>query len=83
MPPEEIAIVLDKRPFVPFRVYLSDGTVYEVRHPELLLLGRRSAHIGLASKADGQTLPTDRVATFSLLHVVRLEPISATSSLEI
>ena len=35
--------VLRIRPFVPFRVVTSDGTTYDVRHPELVMVavGRR------------------------------------------
>ena len=45
---EDVEKKLRLRPFRPFRVYLSDGSVYDVRHPELMMLGRRMAMIGLA-----------------------------------
>jgi hypothetical protein len=77
MPPEELAAILDRRPFEPFRVFLSDGTVYEARHPELVLLGKRSAVIGITQGDNGTRPLYERNTTFSLLHVVRLEPFEA------
>jgi hypothetical protein len=67
MPPEDIEKKIRKTPFTPFRPYLTDGTVYEVRHPELVLLGRRSLVLGLASDP-GQTL-YERTVDVDLLHI--------------
>ena len=36
-----------KRPFEPFRIEVSDGTVYEIRHPELVMVGLGSLIIGI------------------------------------
>jgi hypothetical protein len=47
MPPDENQEKLRHRPFEPFRIVLDDGTAYSVRHPELLLLGKRSAVVRL------------------------------------
>ncbi len=40
---------LRKRLFEPFRILVSDGTTYDVRHPELVINSRtsRSASIGV------------------------------------
>ena len=74
MPNDDILELLSKKPFEPFRIHLADGTVYEIRHPELIMVGKRSAIIGL--KASEGTRPVyDRYETISLLHVTRLEPI--------
>ncbi len=45
MRPDDIVEMLQQRPFQPFRVYLSDGTVYEIRHAELVKVGRSKAMI--------------------------------------
>ena len=34
MRPDAIRKLLRKRPFFPFRVYVSDGATYDVTHPE-------------------------------------------------
>ena len=37
MRPQDILDLLGRRPFEPFRLYLSDGAVFEIRHPELAM----------------------------------------------
>jgi hypothetical protein len=82
MTSEEIARYLDKRPFQTFRIFLTDGTVYEIRHPELLMLGRRTALVGLTEISNGARPLFERLAEFSFLYVVRLEPVAAASTSE-
>jgi hypothetical protein len=74
MPPDDLAAAIDRRPFTPFRLHLSDGTAYEVRHPEMVLLGRRSAVIGISEEINGRPM-YDRHVTVAPLHIVRLEPL--------
>jgi hypothetical protein len=74
MAPEELLTILRERPFQPIRIALTDGRSFEVRHPEMVLAGRRSAVIGLP--AQGETEPLyDRRITVDLLHIVSVEPI--------
>jgi hypothetical protein len=79
MPPEELWEQLRKQPFEPFRIYLSDNSAFDVRHPELLMVGRRSAVVGIAPPQQAPPF-YDRTTTVALLHIVRLEPIAAASS---
>jgi hypothetical protein len=74
---EDLAGVLQQRPFIPFRVVLTEGTSYEVRHPELFMLGKRSVVIGVAS--DPQEIVYDRTAMVDLFHIVRIEPLDRAS----
>jgi hypothetical protein len=79
MAPEELAHALRRRPFVPFRLTLTEGSSYDVRHPELCMAGRRSAVIGLAPTDDPDLL-FDRSVTVDVLHIVKLEPLEPASS---
>ena len=79
MAPEELAHALRRRPFVPFRLTLTEGSTYEVRHPELCMVGRRSAVIGLNLKHDPD-LFFDRSVTVDMLHIVKLEPLEPAAS---
>jgi len=63
--------LLAERPFKPFRLVMSSGEKYEVRHPEMALLTKSDLLVGLAEE-DG--LPT-RFKICSLLHVATIEPI--------
>lgn len=74
MAPEELQAALHRQPFVPFRLTLTEGSTYEVRHPELCMAGRRSAVVGL-QKPGNSGLLFDHSVTFDLLHVVKLEPL--------
>jgi len=67
---ESFRRLLQKRPFQPFRVVLSGGERYEVRHPEMALLTRTTLYIGIGSEDQG--IPED--ATWcSLLHITAVE----------
>jgi len=78
MPPEDIRGFLQQRPFQPFRITLTDGRTYEVRHPELAMIGRSAMAIGLP--APTETNPVyDRLVTVSLLHVMQVEPCEMSS----
>jgi hypothetical protein len=71
MPLEELLNLLRRRPFVPFRIHLTDGASYEVRHPEMLMPGARSITIGIPGDP---TIPIySRTEIVALVHIVRLE----------
>jgi hypothetical protein len=60
------------RPFRPFRIHLLDGTVYEVRHPDQVRVGRHSFEI--PCREEDHDLG-EEYETVSLLHVTRIRPI--------
>ena len=62
-----------QRPFAPFRFVLTEGTPYEVRHPEQIMVARDSTVIGLPGKTDQDFYET--TVLVDLFHVVRLEPL--------
>jgi hypothetical protein len=72
MPPEELITAIRRRPFVPFRLHVSDGSVHEIRHPELLMVGFASVTIGIAA-SPGQ--PYTRTEIVANSHIVRLVPV--------
>jgi hypothetical protein len=73
MRPEDIREFLQHKPFQPFRLTLIDGRTYEVRHPELAMVGRSSVAIGVPSPDDPRPV-YDRLVTVSLLHITQIEP---------
>ncbi len=70
---EEIANLLDNQPFIPFRLYLTDGSNYEIRHPEFILLTRYVIGIGILSNGHGRI--TDSIVRISPLHIVKIETL--------
>src|SRR3972149_486561 len=46
MRPKEIVRLQLKRPYIPLRVHVSDGSRYDVRHPEMMTVTSTLAFIG-------------------------------------
>jgi hypothetical protein len=69
--------LLSARPFQPFRLIMSSGQSYEVRHPEMAMLTRTSILVGIDETDDG--VPAE-FKICSLLHVTTIEPVSAARS---
>ena len=66
MRPDELIERLRQRPFEPFTIHLSDGTTYEVRHPEFLMVGRSLAlHFTPSPEVDGAF---ERYRTNAVFH---------------
>src|SRR6476661_2122870 len=74
MSPNVLKAILKKQPFEPFRIVQSDGTGYDINHPDLLWVGLREVLVGLPSKSDPDLF--ERMLTLDLLHVIRTEPLS-------
>jgi hypothetical protein len=60
-------------------MHVSDGTSYEVRQPELVLVTPRSPVVG-RPEPDQPPPAAQRFSLVDLLHVTRLEPIEPTPS---
>jgi len=67
-----------RQPFQPFRLILTTGASYDIRHPDLIMVGRRSAVIGLVDQDGGTAY--DRTLQVDLLHVVGIEELPRTST---
>jgi hypothetical protein len=78
MRPEEIRNLLRKEPFTPFRIYVSDGGVFEVKHPEMAMLTQREILVALPPRNNGGQFPSGH-QIIALLHITRLEPINASA----
>jgi hypothetical protein len=73
---KDLANRVKERPFVPFRLVLTEGTSYDVRHPEQIMVARDSIVIGLPSASEEEDFFETTVLA-DLFHVVRLEPLPA------
>jgi hypothetical protein len=78
MAPEELRDAVKQQPFEPFRVVMTDGGSFEIRHPDLLLVGQKSAVVGLVSDYTQEFY--DRTVKVDLAHIVRLEPLGTRAS---
>jgi hypothetical protein len=70
--------LLRRQPFRPFRLIISSGQAYEVRHPEMAMLTRTDMLVGVDVEDDG--VPAE-FKICSLPHVTAVEPLG-TSAVE-
>ena len=69
--------LLSQRPFKSFRLVMSSGQTYEVRHPEMAMLPRTDILVGIDETRQG--VPAS-FKICSLLHVTAVEPLGASTS---
>jgi hypothetical protein len=73
MTQEDVQEVARRQPFEPFRVILTTGATYDIRHPDLIMVGRRAAIIGITNDPGGTAF--DRTVKVDLFHVVGIEEL--------
>ena len=73
MVPDDLFEKIRHRPLEPFRIQVSDGTSYEVKHLDQIMVGRRSSHVGLGRNGEG---PFQKIAAVANVHITRLEPLN-------
>jgi hypothetical protein len=69
--------LLTKRPFKPFRIVMSSGKSYEIRHPEMAWLLKADLLVGISD--DDDDIPAE-FKTCSLLHITAIEPLTAATT---
>ena len=72
MRPAQIRDHLKTRPFRPIRVHISDGSSYDILHPEMAYVTASQVMIALEMSEDD--LP-DRVVFCDPVHITRIEPL--------
>ncbi len=65
--------LMTRRPYVPFRLIMSSGVSYEVRHPESAMLTRTCILVGIDAADDN--VPAE-FKICSLLHIASVEPLN-------
>lgn len=73
MRPDELRAHLKKHPFRPFRVFVSDGSHYDVLDPDFMLVTK--SEVTIAISLAGEEMP-DRSAYLDPVHITRVEPIN-------
>lgn len=62
---ETLRELLQRRPFEPFQIHLSNGETYSIRHPEMAMLLKTRIIIGDPD--------SDKMWICSLLHIASIE----------
>lgn len=71
---EEMLENLEKRPFEPFRIVMTDGRTYDVRHPDLCIPSRNTVYVGVPDPKLRKTVV--RMDQCAYVHIVRFEPLN-------
>jgi hypothetical protein len=68
-----------QKPFVPLRIFASDGTMHEIRHRELIWVGTGMAMlvVPLADQTDTDNPLIERTIHIDLRHIVKVETEAA------
>ncbi len=61
-------------PLVPYRIRLNSGRTFDMRHPEMVRVGRTTVNI--FTFAGDPADPYERMETISLVLIESIEPIS-------
>jgi hypothetical protein len=72
---EDLMFWVRAAPFAPFRIRLNSGRVFEIRHPEMMRVGRSSAII--FSFSGEPATPYERAEMISLVLIESVEPIES------
>jgi hypothetical protein len=76
--PETIQERLREKPFRPLRLVVSEGLRYDIRHPDLVLVGERDLIIGSPSASNPSLY--DQTTRVAMVHVVALEDLPMSTS---
>jgi hypothetical protein len=75
MRPEDILELLRTHPFEPFRIHLTDGATYEIRHPDMVIVQRSKVIVGVPGP-QGPDGPMERTVNRALVHITRTELVN-------
>ena len=78
---QRLARYVGAEPFRPFRISMPSGQSFEIRHPEMISVGRSSAHI-FTFMSDQPEHSHQREHELSLLLMESVEPLDVSSPKE-
>lgn len=67
---QDLDRLLAQRPFVPVRLYMTDGTSYDIGHPEAVIISRSSAAVGTGKRLGLRAF--DQMTHLNLIQIVRV-----------
>ncbi len=71
---KRIANDMTAKPFRPFRINMASGKSYEIRHLEMVAVGRTTIHVFTAMSDDEQD-SKEREEELSILLIESIEPL--------
>ena len=78
---QQLARYVGAEPFRPFRISMASGRTFEIRHPEMISVGRSTARI-CTYMSDDPEQAKERESEVSLLLMELVEPLDVTATKE-
>ena len=75
---EELLTWIRATPFIPFRIRLNSGRTFDIRHPEMMRVGRSTVNV--YSFVGEPSDPYEKMEMVSLLPIESVEPIETAHS---
>jgi hypothetical protein len=69
-----------RQPFVPFGLRLTDGTVYEIHHPAMIIPTFDTVIVAIPAKPESRRQAAQEANWVSLLHIMELFPLHEAAS---
>jgi len=78
IPPRKILDYVAAEPFRPFRIKMASGQAFDIRHPEMILVGRGSVRVFEPAEANGEG--RDQWHDISLMLMETVEPLEPSAA---
>jgi hypothetical protein len=75
--PDDLQARIKEQPFVPVRIITTTGQMFDIYHPDLIMIGRRSITVGTASTDNPRQY--DQLTRIAILHVTALQDLPVPS----
>ena len=69
---KEIKELIEAKPFKPFKIYLSDGTSYEISNHDMAMVSKNAVYVGIHPDPDSIA---ERFVRCALLHITKIEEL--------
>lgn len=69
MRPEDVREFNRRQPFEPYRIHITGGQTYDIKHPDQIIVQQSRVGVG-----DDRGF-TERIEHIALIHIVRIEEI--------
>ena len=73
MRPEDLREFNRKQPFEPYRIHITGGQTYDIKHPDQVIVLRSRAAIGVGDEVG----ISERIEHVALIHIVCIEELQA------
>ncbi len=70
MRPEDLLELLRATPFEAFRIHISDGAAFDIRHPDMAIVQRSKVIVAVPGRK-GPDGPAERTVNCALVHITR------------